>query len=59
MNIKVFDYTYSGDLEQIVQDWLNENPGIVIRHIAQSEYEQRVTLTIFYTKAEPSDGSMR
>jgi hypothetical protein len=55
MQIKVFTVTHSNEMEEVVNRWLGENPGIEIHHVRQSESMNAdswsMTVTIFYSQA--------
>ena len=55
MKIKVFTVTHSNQMEEPVNRWLRDNPGIDIQYVRQSESMNNeswsMTLTIFYAEA--------
>jgi hypothetical protein len=54
MKAKVFTVTHSNEMEISVNRWLEENPGVEIEHVRQSESMNAdswsMTLTIFYSE---------
>jgi len=50
MRVKTFWGIAGNKLEQVLQDWLDENPRIAIHHMAQfQDGTGWVTVTILYT----------
>jgi hypothetical protein len=60
MNIKVFTVAHSNQMEELVNQWLRENPEVEILHVRQSESMNNdswsMTLTIFHTDADRKIG---
>ena len=56
MKVKVFEIVKSGlsplsqEMEEIIQNWLDENPGINIVRTSQSQHlrENTIFVTVFY-----------
>tara|TARA_A100001037_G_C14869077_1_gene508692 strand:- start:220 stop:405 length:186 start_codon:yes stop_codon:yes gene_type:complete len=56
MKVKVFEIVKSGlsplsqEMEEIIQNWLDENPGINIVGTSQSQHlrENTIFVTVFY-----------
>ena len=56
MKVKVFEIVKSGlsplsqEMEEIIQNWLDENPGINIGGTSQSQHlrENTIFVTVFY-----------
>jgi hypothetical protein len=64
MKAKVFTVTHSNEMEISVNEWLQENPGVEIQHVRQSESMNQeswsMTLTIFYSeRGDPKIGFER
>jgi hypothetical protein len=50
LRCKIFRERSSGDLEGLINDWLEVNDGVTIVQIAHSEDTQYGTVIIFYTR---------
>ena len=56
MKIKVFTVSHKDKMEEVVNEWLAENPTAAIHHVHQSESMNAeswsLSVTIFYTPPE-------
>ena len=60
MKVRVFtvierDQLQGNALERKLQEWLDHNPGIEIKWVAQSAFQHAITVTIFYMEQSQGD----
>jgi hypothetical protein len=55
---KIFTVTQPGQMEELVNQWLSENPAITVVQVCQSESRSKeswsMTLTMFYSEPLPT-----